>query len=105
MKLSVALCTFNGDKFLVEQLESILSQDLPVDEIIVCDDRSSDETLYLIDTFIRKYPGVIKLHQNESTLTSIRNFEKAIGLCTGDIVFLSDQDDVWLPEKTKITVD
>lgn len=99
MKTSVALCTFNGEKFLHEQLDSILNQSVPVDEIIICDDKSTDGTHDIINQYYIEYPNLIKFYINEINLRSVKNFEKAISLCTGDIIFLSDQDDSWLPEK------
>ena len=99
MKTSVALCTFNGEKYFREQLDSILNQSIPVDEIIICDDKSTDGTHDIINQYCIEYPNLIKFYINEINLRSVKNFEKAISLCTGDIIFLSDQDDIWLPEK------
>ena len=100
-RISVALCTYNGARYLTEQLESILRQSQPPDEIIICDDRSTDDTIAIIDSFIKEYPGVIHLFINEETLHVKKNFEKAIRLCTGDLIFLSDQDDIWEPGKAE----
>lgn len=99
MKVSVALCTYNGESYLQEQLDSILNQSRSVDEILVCDDISTDTTFAILEGYAKKYPNLFKLVKNETNLRSVKNFEKAIGLCTGDIIFLSDQDDSWLPEK------
>ena len=99
MKTSVALCTYNGDKYLSEQLDSILNQSIQVDEIVICDDKSTDGTHDIINQYYSKYPNIVKFYLNETNLRSVKNFEKAISLCTGDIIFLSDQDDSWLPEK------
>lgn len=99
MNLSVAMCTFNGEKYLSEQLESILSQQLPVDEIVICDDGSTDKTLEIIEEFQKKNP-FIKLHRNPETLDVIKNFEKAINLCQNGIVILCDQDDIWFKNKS-----
>lgn len=99
--LSVALCTYNGETFLYDQLNSILNQTKPVDEIVICDDNSSDTTVKIIEYFKTKFPGIIKLHVNEVSLGPIKNFEKAISLCQGDMIFLSDQDDIWVKEKVK----
>jgi glycosyltransferase involved in cell wall biosynthesis len=99
MKISVALCTYNGEKYLKEQLDSILNQTLKVDEIIVCDDQSSDTTIAILENYSKKNEGLFKIFKNDINLRSVKNFEKAISLCTGDIIFLSDQDDSWLPKK------
>ena len=102
MILSVALCTYNGGKFLDEQLESIIMQSLSVDEIIICDDCSNDNTIELIHFYQNKYPGLIHLYQNKQSLGTIKNFENAISLTTGDLIFLADQDDIWHSDKVKI---
>jgi glycosyltransferase involved in cell wall biosynthesis len=99
MKISVALCTYNGEKYLREQLNSILNQTLKVNEIIVCDDQSTDSTIAILEEYSTKNEGLFKIFKNEINLRSVKNFEKAIKLCAGDIIFLSDQDDSWLPEK------
>jgi len=101
MKISVALCTYNGEKFLHKQIDSILSQTLKVDEIIVCDDCSSDSTLTILEAYEKDNPSIFQIYQNEVNLKSNKNFEKAIGLCTGDYIFLSDQDDIWRNDKVE----
>lgn len=102
--ISVALCTYNGEKFLEEQLDSILNQTIPVDEIIVCDDCSSDNTFEILEKY-RKNDARFKIYRNKKNLGTIKNFEKAISLTTGDYVFLSDQDDIWNEKKVEITKD
>ena len=104
MKLSVAMCTYNGAEFIRQQLDSILKQSVSVDEIIICDDFSTDSTIEIINEYIEKFPLIIYLHKNEICLRSVKNFEKAINLCTGDIIFLSDQDDVWAKNKVKVYI-
>jgi hypothetical protein len=99
MRVSVAMCTYNGATFLSEQLNSILTQTQPPNELVVCDDGSTDATRQIIEDFAQKAPFEVKLSCNSSTLKVTKNFEKAIGLCTGDIVFLCDQDDVWKSDK------
>jgi glycosyltransferase involved in cell wall biosynthesis len=101
IKISVALCTYNGEVYLEQQLTSILSQTIPVDEIIVCDDCSSDSTCEIIQTFINTHPGVITLTRNQQNIGARKNFEKAISLTTGDVIFLSDQDDLWNSNKVE----
>jgi glycosyltransferase involved in cell wall biosynthesis len=100
--LSVAMCTYNGAKYVEEQLLSILKQKQPVDEIVVCDDGSKDDTINVVRNIATNHPEVTwNIQQNSPNLGVTKNFEKALSLCTGDIIFLSDQDDIWLPEKTK----
>lgn len=100
MILSVAMCTFNGEKHIAEQLESILCQQFPVDEIIICDDGSTDKTLEIIEEFLKTNP-FIKLYRNPVNLGIIKNFEKAINLCQDGIILLCDQDDIWFKNKTE----
>jgi glycosyltransferase involved in cell wall biosynthesis len=100
-RLSVALCTYNGTQYLQEQLDSIAAQTKLPDELVICDDRSSDNTVEIIKLFSSKVSFPVHLHINEINLRTIKNFEKAISLCTGDIIVLSDQDDVWKPCKTE----
>ncbi len=104
MKISVALCTFNGEKYIEKQLDSILNQSIKVNEIIVCDDQSTDTTILILEKYSLKHPGLFKIHKNETNLRSNKNFEKAISLCTGDYIFLSDQDDLWREDKVEKTL-
>ena len=101
MKLSVAMCTYNGEQHVNEQLESILKQTMTVDEIIICDDGSTDKTIQIIEQFQMNFPNIITLHRNSFNLGSNKNFEKAITLCSGDYIFLSDQDDIWKINKVE----
>lgn len=101
MKTSVALCTYNGEKYLREQLDSIFNQTVSVDEIVICDDKSSDGTQDIIEQYCSKFPNIIKFYSNDINLRSVKNFEKAISLCENEIIFLSDQDDIWHLEKVK----
>lgn len=101
MKLSVAMCTYNGEKHIKEQLESILNQTLAIDEIIICDDGSNDKTIAILEQFQVEYPNKILLYKNQVNLGSTKNFEKAISICTGDFIFLSDQDDIWKVNKVE----
>lgn len=101
MKKSVAICTYNGEKYFVRQIESILNQTVKIDEIIICDDVSTDKTHEILAKYQSKFPDLIKVIFNEKNLGYIKNFEKAISLCTGEIIFLSDQDDIWLEHKVE----
>lgn len=99
MKISIALCTYNGASFIQEQLESILNQKILPDELIICDDGSKDATPQIVEAFSKRAPFPVRFYQNEINLNINKNFEKALGLCSGDLIFLCDQDDVWLPVK------
>ena len=102
--ISVALCTYNGEQFIEEQLYSILNQSTKVDEVVICDDGSSDGTIFKIKQISLKTQVPIYVHINETNLGCVLNFEKAISLCRGDIILLSDQDDVWMHDKVKTIV-
>ncbi|GAB2773244.1 hypothetical protein GCM10027275_15250 [Rhabdobacter roseus] len=99
--ISVALCTYNGAKFLNEQLDSLVGQTYPNLEIVAVDDGSSDGTLAILNQYAARYP-FLRVHQNETNLGFNLNFEKALRLCTGDYLAISDQDDVWDPEKLRL---
>jgi glycosyltransferase involved in cell wall biosynthesis len=101
--LSIAMCTYNGARFLAEQLESIAAQTRLPDELIVCDDRSNDETVQIVKDFSRRAPFTVELVVNERNLGSTKNFEKAIRMCRGDVIALADQDDVWYPDRLSVT--
>lgn len=103
MTISVAMCTYNGEKFLKEQIDSILNQTQEVNEIIICDDVSTDATVGILKGYEQLYPNIFKIYYNNKNIRSNKNFEKAIKLCSGDLVFLADQDDVWATNKVKDT--
>ena len=91
MTTSVALCTYNGSQYLRQQLESISDQSYCVDEIVICDDNSRDDTCCIIEKFIRQHPEIkVVFIKNERNVGFLKNFEKAISCCSGDIIFLSD---------------
>ena len=100
MKISVAFIVYNGSQYLRTQLDSILAQTHKVDEIIVCDDASSDNTKEILEEYKNEHPNLFSLHYNKKNLGPTKNIEKAIQACTGDIIFLADQDDYW--ETTKV---
>jgi hypothetical protein len=99
MKISVAMCTYNGESYIQQQLDSFVDQSRKPDEIVVCDDGSKDGTLAILKTFAEHAPFPVRILQNKINLGSTRNFVKAISLCEGDAIALSDQDDVWRREK------
>jgi glycosyltransferase involved in cell wall biosynthesis len=98
-RLSIALATYNGERYLGEQLESILEQTRLPDELVVFDDASTDSTPAIVRGFAERAPFPVRFQVNAERLGSTRNFEEAIRACSGDIIFLCDQDDVWYPEK------
>ncbi len=98
-KISVALAAYKGEKYIAEQLDSILFQLKENDEIIVSDDLPGGETEQIVRSFAQKDARVKYIEGPQKGL--IKNFENAIKNCTGDYIFLCDQDDVWLPDKVE----
>jgi glycosyltransferase involved in cell wall biosynthesis len=99
--VSIALCTYNGQDFLEEQLSSILSQSYRHLEVIVCDDGSTDRTLQIVGDFAAK-DSRIKVYQNPKNLGFNKNFEQAISLTSGEYIAISDQDDIWETDKIRL---
>lgn len=99
MTISIAMTTYNGSKYLQEQLDSFVWQTRQPDELVVCDDCSTDDTIDILNRFKNYAPFRVRIFSNEINIGYSKNFERALSLCSGDIVFLSDQDDVWLEEK------
>lgn len=99
MKVSIAMATYNGAKYILQQLESFANQSRLPDELVISDDCSTDETESIVHAFAGHAPFVVKFHRNKKNLGYCGNFNEALQKTTGDIVFLSDQDDVWFPEK------
>ncbi|HEY3987712.1 MAG TPA: glycosyltransferase family 2 protein [Acidobacteriaceae bacterium] len=97
--ISVALCTYNGAKFLEEQLASLESQERRPDELVVCDDRSTDNTLELLKSFARNASFPVRIHVNPLNLGSTMNFDHAMRLCVGSLIAFCDQDDIWNPAR------
>jgi glycosyltransferase involved in cell wall biosynthesis len=98
-KISVALCTYNGERFLSRQLASMQQQTRLPDELVVCDDRSTDSTIEILQEFSASAGFPVKITRNEHNLGFVANFERAIQLCQGDLIALSDQDDIWYPTR------
>jgi glycosyltransferase involved in cell wall biosynthesis len=101
-KISIAMTTYNGEDYLPAQLESFASQARLPDELVACDDGSTDRTIEVLEAFAESVPFEVRIVRNASNLGHERNFSQAVDLCTGDIIFLADQDDAWYPEKIQI---
>ena len=98
--IGVAIASFNGEKYISEQINSIINQKTKVDKIVINDDKSTDKTIGIINKLITKgYP--IVLHQNEENLGYSRNFLECIKKCDTDYIFICDQDDLWLENKVE----
>lgn len=104
MTLSIAMTTYNGGSFLRKQLDSILNQTLTMWELIICDDCSTDDTWQILDEY-RQRDCRIRIFKNNCNIGYLRNFEKAISLCSGDYIALCDQDDIWLDNHLQILFD
>jgi glycosyltransferase involved in cell wall biosynthesis len=102
LKISVALATYNGERFLGEQLRSLAEQTRLPDELVVCDDGSGDRTVEVLERFAADAPFPVRVHRNERRLRFEENFLRAASLCDGDAVAFCDQDDVWLSDKLRI---
>ena len=98
-KVSVAICTYNGKNYILEQLNSIANQTVKPDEIVICDDCSKDDTIYIIKQFVSNTNIRVRLNTNDYNIGYTLNFQKCLGLCLGNLIFMSDQDDIWYPKK------
>jgi len=98
--ISIALAAYNGSNYIAEQLQSLLAQELLPSEIVITDDSANDLTYEAVKPFLSS--NIVRYIKNPYPLGVVKNFEKAISLCTGEYIFLCDQDDVWLPEKTAL---
>lgn len=96
------MCSYNGVRFLDNQLASLAIQTRQPDEVVVCDDCSTDTSLTVLQRFGASVPFPVKIYTNKTRLGSSNNFEQAITLCQGDVIALCDQDDIWLPNKLEL---
>lgn len=102
LKISIALTTYNGSKYIVQLLDSLKQQSLAPNEVIIVDDNSTDNTVEIVQNYIKKCNLVNwKIYRNPKNLGWQKNFTKAISKTTGDYIFLADQDDVWHKSKIK----
>ncbi len=104
IKVSVVIATYNGSKYIEEQLDSIRNQTLSPDEVIICDDRSSDDTVAVVNKYIKEHnlDGKWSISVNEKNLGYADNFDHVTMKAKGTLIFFSDQDDVW--EKNKLEI-
>ena len=105
LSVGVVICTFNGVKYLLEQLESILKQTYLPDHIVISDDGSTDGTWDFLESWVSKQPGIeVTIIRNEKQLGVLRNFEGAVSRITTDLIFCSDQDDIWFTDKVEVMI-
>lgn len=105
-KISVAMTTYNGSKYIIKQLDSLKNQSRKIDELVICDDCSTDNTVELVNDYIKSnnLEGW-NIYSNENNLVFINNFKQAIKKTTGDIIFHCDQDDEWCVNKISTMTD
>lgn len=101
MKISAVMAVYNGSKYIEEQLESIRTQTKGIDEFIIVDDCSTDDSVSIINAFISKYKLDWLIYRNNQNMGYIKTFHKALSLTTGDYIFLCDQDDIWKSNKVE----
>lgn len=99
VKIAVVIATYNGEKFIRKQIDSVLEQTLMPTEIIIQDDNSSDGTWDILQEYYQRFPTLIRLYRNEKGLGAHLNFESAFKKVTADYIAPCDQDDIWMPEK------
>ena len=99
---SVAIATYNGERFIAEMLDSILNQTRAIDELVISDDGSTDRTIEIIRETAKNTQCKIILIVNDERLGFAKNFERALQNCTGDWIFLADKDDIWIESKVEI---
>ena len=104
LNYSVALCMYNGEKYIKDQLDSIIHQVIPPSEIIICDDCSNDNGLIVADELLTKSNIKYKIVGNKANMGVSNNFVKAMKLCSYDYIFTSDQDDLWRKDKSAIAL-
>lgn len=103
MKISVVMATYNGEKYVEKQLYSLLNQSVAIDEVIIADDKSIDNTPKIINSFIEiNHLTNWKFYINDENLGFIKNFKNVISKATGDLIFLCDQDDIWHSDKIEV---
>ena len=107
MRLSVAMATYNGADFVIEQLDSIMKQTMPVNEVIIRDDKTKDDTVERINQYITEnhFENIISIKENDVNLGYASNFMEALNNTTGDLIFFCDQDDKWPNNRIKEMTD
>ncbi|MHB1510645.1 MAG: glycosyltransferase [Acidimicrobiales bacterium] len=101
---TVCLCTRDGARFLPEQLDSVLAQDRPVDEVIVGDDASSDATPAMLEKFADSAPMPVRIFRRSEPVGQAANLQTVLTAATGALLFVCDQDDIWHPDKVRLLV-
>lgn len=101
-RISIAMASYQGEKYIEEQIESIARQTVLPDELVIVDDCSTDCTVEKINRIKKKLTFDVRVVVNKNNVGYVRAFSQALEMCSGDIVFLADQDDFWLPRKLEL---
>ena len=102
--ISIAMATYNGEKYLQQQLDSIAAQSVLPDELVVCDDCSKDDTVEILENFKNKVNFEVKILKKQINSGYIKNFARVISETKGNYIFLCDQDDFWFPNKIEVVL-
>ena len=105
MTVDILLATYNGDKFLQKQINSILKQSYQCWNLLIGDDGSDDRTIEIVNGYISRYPEKIKLFGGSTRLGPCRNFNRLLQQSNADYIMFCDQDDIWLPDKIKLSLE
>ena len=105
ISISVAMATYNGQKFIREQLDSLAAQQHLPSELVITDDASSDKTVAIAQQFAKTAPFTVHIHRHDERLGYRANFMRAASLCTSDVIAFCDQDDVWSPQKLALCIE
>lgn len=103
LPISVVLCCYNGGRFIVEQVESILNQSYPINELLISDDASQDDTIQILESLAKK-DSRISIRRNQVNLGFTANFEQALCWAQNELIAIADQDDIWNPDKLSVLV-
>jgi glycosyltransferase involved in cell wall biosynthesis len=103
--ISVAMATYNGQRFIREQLDSLAAQQHLPSELVITDDASSDKTVAIAQQFAKNAPFTVHIHRHDKRLGYRANFMRAATLCTSDLIAFCDQDDVWSPQKLALCIE
>jgi len=103
--ISVAMATYNGQRFIREQLDSLAAQQHLPSELVIADDASSDKTVAIAQQFAKTAPFTVHIHRHDERLGYRANFMRAASLCTSDVIAFCDQDDVWSPQKLALCIE
>lgn len=104
-RIGLCLATFNGEKYIAEQLDSVFMQTYQQFTLYIADDGSTDGTIDIIRTFQKRFPGRIVLRINDRTLGAVKNFEQLLRSCNEAYIAFCDQDDIWAPDKLRLQLD